>query len=270
MKVAVLGDVHANASALSAALAVVDSIGHDRLVFLGDLLTYGVDVDETLDLIGRRLDDGRAIVLRGNHDALYFDLLGDGDSLYASALPAWIRESIEWTMERLPIERWRELPFVDESRLGRVLLSHANPFGACQWQYLNDEPEHLRAALELGRRGCVAGVFGHTHRVKWFRLVGETGAFVLTDEGRLNDGAVHVLNAGAIGQPRDKLEQRPCVLWLDVGDDPESGLPRRFERQLFDYDVAEHLRRVRCSGLSPGTVGRITSFFAVPDIGIPA
>lgn len=260
MRVAVLGDVHANGRALSAALATVDAAGYDRLIFLGDLLTYGVDVEETVDLVSKRLLDGRAVLLRGNHDAIYRDLL-HGSSAYANELPDWIRESINWTRERLPTSIWRVLPFEDERTLEQVLFSHANPFGPEDWLYLNSKADHSRAAVELRRRGFVAGVFGHTHRVKWFRLAGEDGDFLAHSHGVLHERAVHVLNAGAIGQPRDAIERKPCVLWLDLADGFESGAPGQFSRQTFDYDLADHLRRVERSGLSADTVARIGRFF---------
>ena len=266
MRVAVLGDVHANFRALSAALATVDAAGYDRLIFLGDLLTYGADVEETVDLVSKRLLDGRAVLLRGNHDAIYRDLL-DGGSSYANELPNWIRESICWTRERLPTSSWRELPFEDESTLEQVLFSHANPFGPEDWRYLNSKSDHSRAAAELHRRGFVVGVFGHTHRVKWFQLAGEDGAFFAHSHGVLHDGAVHVLNAGAIGQPRDAIERKPCVLWLDLGDGFEYGAPRQFSRQTFDYDLADHLRRVEHSGLSSDAVARIVRFFSESTAG---
>jgi len=89
MRVAVLGDIHANINALRAALKIVDGGGYDRLVMLGDLLTYGVDVVETLELVGERLVGGHTTLLRGNHDALYRDLLlGKYD--YINQMPEWI------------------------------------------------------------------------------------------------------------------------------------------------------------------------------------
>lgn len=262
MRVAVLGDVHANAAALTAALAAVDAVGYDRLVFLGDLLTYGVDVQITLEIIHSRLGDGRAVVLLGNHDAIYRDILSGRASSYAAGLPSWIRESVDWTADRLRGSHWHELPFEQEVTIEGIVFSHANPFGPEQWMYLNTEDEHFHAALMLRGRGASVGVFGHTHRIKWYSLRGDSGAFCAHLSGVVNDGAVHILNAGAIGQPRDSLEMLSSVLWLDVDENSKPGAAQSFERQMFEYDVASHLRHVRRSGLSTTTVSRIADFFS--------
>jgi predicted phosphodiesterase len=260
MRVAVLGDVHANAAALTAALAAVDAAGYDRLVFLGDLLTYGVDVQETLEIVQNRVGDGRSVVLLGNHDAIYRDILSGRESSYAAGLPAWIRESVDWTVDRLHGSHWHELQFEQDVTIAGSFFSHANPFGPGQWMYLNSENEHFHAALQLRERGVSVGVFGHTHRIKWYSLIGEAGAFRTHFSGAVDDGAIHILNAGAVGQPRDLREVSPSVLWLDV--DSDGGTARSFERQMFDYDVGSHLRKIQRSGLSKVTVSRIVDFFS--------
>src|SRR5690242_11010485 len=100
MRLAILGDIHANAGALNGALTTADSSGYDLLILLGDLLTYGTDVEETLQLVLDRQSQGNTILLRGNHDTLYQELLC-GDSKYFQQLPGWLRESVEWTRARL-------------------------------------------------------------------------------------------------------------------------------------------------------------------------
>lgn len=259
MRIAVIGDVHANARALTAALAVADSGGYDQLVLLGDLLTYGADVRETLELVIDRITDGRTILLRGNHDALYGEML-EGASEYGDRLPAWIMESVMWSLARLPADLWSALPFRDAYERTGFLFCHANPFGPANWEYLNGETEYVRAAETLRERRFRLGVFGHTHRTKWYRhFSGPGSGFDLRACGDLEQNAVHVLNAGAIGQPRDASNPAPHVLWLNVVDD--SGAAASFKLQRFNYDVTNHLQRVNASGLSAVTLAHIVAFF---------
>lgn len=260
MRIAVLGDVHANARALAAALSTVDAAGYDRLVMVGDLLTYGIDVEATLELVRQRSADARTVLLRGNHDALYRDLQAGG-SEYGGRLPHWIRESVEWTLARLPSDLWQCLPFADEWCVDTMLFAHAGPFGAGQWAYLDSEADHARAARELDERGFRAGVFGHTHRGKWYRILDGEGRFLPQPAGELGRDAVHILNAGAIGQPRDASDRRPFVLWLTVGGGGPAAGTIRFARQYFEYDVAAHVRALAGSGLSAATVDRLAGFF---------
>lgn len=258
MRVAVLGDVHANARALQAALNIADQGGYDQLILLGDLLTYGVDVVATLELVSDRLLDGRTVLLRGNHDALYRDLL-DGDSTYHDQLPMWIRESVDWTLERLPLDIWSRLSFKDDFEIQQILFSHANPFGAEKWQYLNTEAEHACAAEALLARGLHVGVFGHTHRAKWYRHFESHGGFESNQCGYLDYPAVHVLNAGSVGQPRDRANPVAAVLWITIPDEPISTPSFQLERLI--WNVVEHMQGLAASGLSAGTVAQLSEFF---------
>ena len=258
MRVAVIGDVHANAVALQGALKIADEGVYDQLIFLGDLLTYGADVVETLELIRDRLATGNTVLLRGNHDALYRDLL-KGISTYYNQLPVWIKESVMWTLDQLPFDIWSQLSFKEEYKIQEFLFSHANPFGPEKWGYLNTKAEHACAAEALLERGLRVGVFGHTHRTKWYRYSSEFGGFESNLCGELDFHAVHVLNAGSIGQPRDRANTASYVLWLTIGSD--CATPSSFELQKFNWDVARYMKRVAVSGQSAETLTRISAFF---------
>jgi predicted phosphodiesterase len=258
MRVAVLGDIHANIRALRAALKIVDSGGYDQLVMLGDLLTYGVDVADTLELVGERIAHGHTTLLRGNHDALYRDLLL-GKCAYHSQLQVWVKESVDWTLERLPIGAWNELFFEDDLKIQRCLFSHANPFGPEKWQYLNSAPEHASAAEALLAKGMHVGVFGHTHRAKWYRHLGNHGGFEPNQFGDLDYSAAHILNAGSIGQPRDNANQVAAVLWMTIPSDHL--IVPSFKLEAFSWDVLGHISGLASSEFSPGTFTRLAAFF---------
>ena len=258
MRVAVLGDIHANISALRAALKIVDAGGYDRLVMLGDLLTYGVDVAETIELVGERLLGGHTTLLRGNHDALYRDLLL-GKCGYINQLPEWIRESIDWTFGQLPLNAWNQLLFDDDLIIQQCLFSHANPFGIERWQYLNTELEHANAAEALLAKGMHVGVFGHTHRTKWYRHRDHQGCFLSSPFGELDKGAVHILNAGSIGQPRDKKDPVAAVLWMTISDD-HTTVPR-FKLEVFSWDMVGHINGLASGMFSSDTFMRLAGFF---------
>jgi predicted phosphodiesterase len=257
VRVAILGDLHANAGALRGALAVIDRIGCDEMIFLGDLLTYGIDVEETLELVLSRASQDNAVLLRGNHDAIYEELLS-GDERYLSVLPKWIRESVEWTCERLPSALWGSLKFSDEYLIADVLFSHANPYGARRWDYLNSEADHRKAANALLHRAMKAGVFGHTHRRTYFRHAGSAGRLLPAISGNLDPAAVHVLNAGSIGQPRDPADLEPSVLWLTRLPEKDE---LRFSYSAYMYDISAHLRSVERSGMSMQTIQKISRYF---------
>jgi hypothetical protein len=233
-------------------------------VFLGDLLTYGPDVDETLERVLAATQSGRGVLLRGNHDTLYERAMGDEASAYMNRLPGWINESVAWTRARLARSLWGALQFRDEYVVAdRALFSHANPFGRGCWDYLNTPADHARAGTTLRARGLDIGVFGHTHRIKRFEYRADGGSFQVDLHGILASDATNVLNAGAIGQPRDRLNLQPHVLWLSL--DKESSAVE-FEFQPFTYDTDAYLHAVRRSGLSEATVAKICAFFVPGEV----
>lgn len=66
MKVAIITDVHGNASALKAVLRDIDQREDiDRLYCLGDMVGIGPDTNEVLELLFSRND---VSMITGNHD----------------------------------------------------------------------------------------------------------------------------------------------------------------------------------------------------------
>jgi putative phosphoesterase len=258
MQVAVLADIHANARALKKALKIVDNEGCDKIIILGDLLTYGVDIDETIELIYSRFMNETAILLRGNHDALYRDLL-DNKMVYYKSLPTWIKESVDWTICRLPLDLWSKLAFKDQFIISRILFSHANPFGFENWQYLNTTVEHATAVAELKARELGVGVFGHTHRAKWYRCAQIHSGFKLEQFGALDSLGTHILNAGSIGQTRDFSKSVASVLFIDIPNNVK--LAPCFKRIFFSWDAIGHMNGLKKSNMSDTTVARLVSFF---------
>jgi len=250
-------DIHANARALRAALERAREGPMDKLIVLGDLLTYGIDTDETLDLVEEAQVRDRAVVLVGNHDQLYFDLAAGRLDYYAN-LPAWLRESIDHTMHGLDATKFlTRFKWAEEAALGELLFAHANPYRFGDWTYIHSDADAADAATTLGERGFVVGVFGHTHRRRLY-VARQGRSEVLEAAGTTTvaiQGARLVLNPGSIGQPRGgSLRPSMLRLVLDGG---------RVHVEFLDvaYDVASHVAGLRASPLSETTRERLASFF---------
>ena len=247
-RVAVIGDVHGNVPALSAALSATEHA--NRLVLLGDLLSYGPDVEGILALVEAAFGSRDTVLLRGNHDRFYEDIedhVGDTESL-----PDWIRESVMFVAERLDAARFRRLPWRDDYSLHSIVFAHANPFGLGDWTYLNVVEDHSRAVDVLRQRGSGVGVFGHTHRARCYhhsrgdyRL--ERPPIVLQADWDELYTHPWVLNAGAVGQPRDE-DTNVYVLWLTIESD---SCCVRF--QPISYDRDAHIDALRRAPLSEET-----------------
>src|ERR1017187_10377187 len=71
MRFLVLSDIHANSTALDAALAAVED-RWERVICLGDVVDYGPDPNEVTERV-KALDP---IIIRGNHDKVVAGLAG--------------------------------------------------------------------------------------------------------------------------------------------------------------------------------------------------
>lgn len=254
--IVVLGDVHGNARALRAALARAGRGPMDRLVFLGDLLTYGHDIVEVLDLVEEAQSRHDAVLLTGNHDQMYFDLAA-GDRAYFDKLPDWLKETVTFTAEHLDPTRFRTgLRWSQELVIDGALFAHANPFGYGDWSYLNHPRDWERAADALRVRALDLGVFGHTHRARWNGAEAHAEAVFTTPR---TDPIV--ANAGSLGQPRDARAES-VLLRLELGSDAATA---KFEPVT--YDVAAHVQALGAAGLSAATTERLAAFFVRRDGG---
>ena len=257
------GDIHANQRALNAALATISPSENQTLIFLGDLLTYGVDVTEVIDTVLELTLNQHAVLLRGNHDQLYDQLLTQSTTPdYFNALPPWIQEVSEWTLKQIDVASWQQLPFIDKWQYHDVFTAHANPFGVGDWRYLNSLEDHQLAADTLTSNGDAIGVFGHTHRIKHFQRSASGEALNEgLNENALATNAVHVLNAGSIGQPRNKHRPEQALLHMTAHRITDKN-DWHAEYRHFNYDLIAHCQSLTTAGFSNETTARLQKFFS--------
>ena len=253
---AVVGDIHGNKQALDAALSATDELGFDQRIFIGDLLTYGPSVCAIVDTMAKLSQNANTVVLRGNHDLIYEELL-QGDSRYKNSLSAWLQNSIDITLDQIDPDTWTQILFQDNYLSEGIYFGHANPFGKLNWRYLNAESDFDDAAQTLRVNQACAGVFGHTHRVAAFCR----GALISLPQtypflAKLDDLRCDpiVLNCGSIGQPRDKIN-RENILWIET-----STQTFRFWFQPIFYDFDGYLSDLDKSNLFPDAKERIRQF----------
>lgn len=250
----VLSDVHANDEAFTAALRLVPEDA--CLVILGDLLTYGCQPVEVMTRLAQLRSEREIALVLGNHDQLYIDLLS-GDQSYYKGLPSWIRETVDWTMDRIDPKWWHEeFGWRQEVVAGVILFDHANPYAYGNWQYLNTLEEHSSALEALVGRGYDLGVFGHSHRPKCL-LVGDDGEQFLEREIDLTmpGGDQAIVNVGSVGQPRGMSRHGTA---LEIKAD-SGGL--RLRHHQVNYDLDAHLTKIRKSSLPEATRARLCSFY---------
>lgn len=257
VRIAVVGDVHGNGRALRATLRDAERRGFERLVFMGDLLNYGVDTREVVETVAAAQARWGASVLRGNHDDVVLDLLEGRRTEYFAKLPAWIRESIELTMKDLDVAAFKSLRFDARLEQQPFFFAHANPWGESDYRYLNSAEDHDAAARSLAGLGARIGVFGHTHRVRVFAASDSGPRFVPVAPGApltLAASSTWVVNAGSIGQPR---EAPPVCRFLAL----TAGEHVTCEVVEVAWDRDDHVRAIAQAPLSRSTRDRLIAFF---------
>ncbi len=94
MRIAIVSDIHANQTAFEAVIAHAKSIGFDMMVCLGDVIGYGPDPVECIDLVTKNC----AWALLGTHD---FAVLYEPTNFNRAA-----REAVFWTRAETIDKRW--------------------------------------------------------------------------------------------------------------------------------------------------------------------
>jgi len=183
LRIAVLSDIHGNLEAFSVAIDYIRKHNIERVVCLGDIVGYGANPQECLDLV-RSLTN--SIVL-GNHDEAVFA------REKRSAFTPLARLSAEWTESQLnsaSVTFLQSLPLKISSN--EVVYLHSSPKNPGQWEYIFSSFEARLFHSFFSERLCF---IGHTHL---------PGVYSMNPSVKKYDGEHRfIINVGSIGQPRD-------------------------------------------------------------------
>lgn len=230
---AIISDIHANLAALEAVFADIDNAGVREVWCLGDIVGYGPQPVECLELARERCK----IIIKGNHEGALVP--GGGEKFNARA-----RRAIEWTRQTIEAEanggEWlawiQNLPthFTYED----ILFCHGSPNDPTN-EYLMPRdarnPKKMGAQWEKFERYAFVG---HTH----FPGVFEEGEREFTPPEEMMCGlqtymldyeCKAIINVGSVGQPRDK-NPSSCYVLFD-GDSV------KYRRVAYDFNKTRRL-----------------------------
>ena len=200
---AIISDIHGNLDALETVLADMESRGVKRIVCLGDVIGYGPNPCECLDIIRTRCEWS----LMGNHD---FACLYEPTSFNASA-----EASAFWTRRQLELEpdddlrrqRWQYLGNLQIRKQNNgSLWVHASPRRPINEYIFPDDvftaPNKMNQIFERFEKRCFVG---HTHVQGVFT---DEPDFYPPQDLRGNytifADEKFICNPGSVGQPRDR------------------------------------------------------------------
>lgn len=190
MKFAIFGDIHANLEALQAVFADAQAEGCAQYVCLGDVVGYGANPAECLDLV-RVLG---CPVVRGNHDE------GASDESSLEDLNPLAEAALQWTRGQLTMDQrqWlRDLKLVRQVRDFTVVHATLDSPGA--WGYVTNRFDAMASFSYQFTSVCF---YGHTHVPRIFEKTDAVRAGRGLDV-TLERGVKYFINVGSVGQPRD-------------------------------------------------------------------
>ena len=233
---AVISDIHSNLEALNAVLADIEERGIKAIYCLGDVVGYGPNPRECLDLV---IEKTKWCVL-GNHD--YGVFYEPTNFNYAAERASfWTRETLEDELQKAPRDkRWEflgKLPMRHRMKVklgktdAQIDFVHASPRKPINEYIFPDDvytnPVKVRVLFERVQHICF---IGHTHLPGVFL---DEPDFYLPDE--LGDSypiiedEKAIINAGSVGQPRDK-DNRASYVYVDNNH-------VHFVRLEYDYET---------------------------------
>lgn len=253
MKFVVINDIHANYHALKKVCRTISELEFDKLIILGDILTYGVLVQETIDILKQFEKKYKCIFIKGNHDQIYFDYQKGKEYQY-KPFPSFINESVLYTANKLNSSFENMFNWQEKFLCKGVLFTHANMYNYGNWSYLNTEDEFLTNHNELKKRNLRGAVFGHTHRAKYQVYQNDKPQVelsVLTE--RIEVSSSFLLTNGSLGQPRNS---DASFLICEISD-----CICMFEPKFVNYDVEAHCKSISESTLSLETQTKLLNFY---------
>lgn len=234
MRQALISDIHGNLEALTAVMADITLRKVDRIVCLGDIVGYGPNPCQCLDIVMKN----SSLTILGNHDqAALFD--PDGFNPVALRAIYWTRDELDRGVggTHSVNQRWdflSELPKIH--RDGNILYIHGSPRDPTD-EYVFPETiyDENRMRSLLDRVDWIS-FQGHTHMPGVFTSEMDFISpdrcdylYPLTEQKMM-------INVGSVGQPRDD-DRRACYAILDTEKN-------HIEYHRVEYDVDKTAEKI--------------------------
>jgi putative phosphoesterase len=184
VKIALIGDVHANLHALEAVLLHASDRGCKSILNAGDFVGYGAFPDEVVKLL-RRV---KATSITGNYDQKALKVKKKQGEWAAAKTPEkWL--AFQWAYQHLSSSSRKYLKRLPENRRlkakgWQILLTHGSPVSADEHLSPDTPDKRLHELAKMARADLI--ICGHSHQpfARWI-------------------GDVLFINTGSVGRPDD-------------------------------------------------------------------
>ena len=236
LRLAILGDVHANLDALETVVEATRKEKVDGYYCVGDLVGYGAQPSECIKLI-REL---HCATTAGDHDHAVL-----GKTPIEFFKPD-AKLAVEWTRTKLTDDELKylgSLPFVIEKE--EFAVAHGTLHTPEFFEYIQTIFDAQLSFDVLKNSMCF---LGHSHvPVNFFDTM--PISYTMEAKVKLQKGRRLLCNVGSVGQPRDG---NPLAAWglYDVSK-------RQIEIRRIEYDIASAARKIREAGLPRANAERL-------------
>ena len=239
MRYAIFSDAHSNIEAFQSVLNKIEKLNIDRRLFLGDIVGYGANPNEAIELLKSSAD----VILAGNHDYAAIDMT---DITYFNP---HAKEAILWTKEILKQdhkEYLKKLPVT--TVVDNITLAHSSPKEPLMWHYIINTLDAMENLEYFNTTLCF---IGHSHYP--FIIESDASGRINTPKDKiikLNGNSKYIINDGSVGQPRDRNPDASFVVY-----DSED---MTIEFKRVPYDIKSAQEKMRREGLPEYLIDRLT------------
>ena len=227
MRLAVIADIHGNLEAFRSVLADIDGAGIDHIVSLGDNIGYGAESELVMDLIRKRAIPS----VLGNHE------LAVKHPRFFKWFNPKVQATLKTTFAGLSGQSIEDIHRMEayQVRWGCRFVHGFPPASTVLYLYQMSERKICRAFDRIHEKHCF---IGHTHDLNLVRVSGATAQYMPFPRGvsLLDAGGRYLINAGAVGQPRDGDNHAKYVIWDSSG----SSVEVRYVR----YDIEAAVKKI--------------------------
>jgi predicted phosphodiesterase len=234
MRLGVFSDVHSNLEALHTVLTYLSKQKVGQYLFIGDLVGYGANPNECVELI----KELKCISIAGNHD---YGVIGKteisnfNDAAISAVL--WTKKEVN----KVTKDFLKELPLTNKFK--NFFLVHSTPKQPELWRYIFTLIQAQDEFADFEEKICF---IGHSHSPSIIEKNDKKNKCILINESKIKvkgSGYRYLINVGSVGQPRDN-DRRACVVIFDT----ETNI---IEIKRLEYNLEQTQAKILNAGLPP-------------------
>ncbi len=191
MRYGIFSDIHSNLEAFNKAIYSLKKQNIDKLICLGDIVGYGANPKECLEIISKLKPE----VIAGNHDWANVDKFNLGFFNWHA------KEAIIWTKRKINKDNWRylrSLPLMYQEN--NFCCVHASLDSPREFNYVITAKQAEKNFFLLKAKICF---IGHSHFSEAFSFNRGEIKHLLQKKIDIEKNKKYIVNVGSIGQPRD-------------------------------------------------------------------